>query len=1132
MKRWIAVFLMVSILFSAVAAQAEAKELSEEQILVQTEEQMTVTDTLCEKAVSWLLESRNANGSYGDDRLPRDTCQVEKLFSDLETESYPETGEWLKTKAQEWTMEEGRMDNDSASRLYCATGDETYLEEIEGPNPDGGYGLTGDYQSDPLDTALVLEALVRQNLKDGRYEQEIAGILTYLQTIQKENGGFSYLSEAETDEALTLRIALSLSTLEKYREVTIPQSLWEMLDGFCERSQNFAGADDTEGNLPETESLKESAGNFEKEAYRNVYLCMTEQIENTDSLLEELTARQQENGSYFDSPDATIAAIRLMEAIREYNTPYLELKDMETELSAYTLYTGYERKLTVESAISYRSNDIFEGTWCVEILEKQEAAESLEATGSQENTGNPEATYVVIETKKQPVTFTDNKSEACMGATCPEEACPEKLYATQEVSILAEEGCEYLIRTSLVIGDEVQFANECRMYQKELVIEDLELQAEYTTGEGAKLGWNDISNDFCRYGYRVYRSTDMENWETRSSWDGEEKVKVLNVYPIASVENVLTEWMEKTISGEGVPAGKGLFEIDKVCIDDYNREPEKYLLNEDGTYKYDVLFFGAADSNGHKDLTELSYRETQKFVDAGRGVLFGHDTITMGNNCEHPYFSKFEEQLGIKLKESSGYITGKRVEVINSGFLTSYPWKIEGVLDIPTTHAYQQYSGGTLKGTVWMRMVNGGYTDTETGGCTDAYLTTYNQLALIQTGHSNGQATDDERKVLANTLFYLKQLTRDTAVTDRSAYDMASPGAVTVSELTRNEEGMKLTPDAEDYGTTYYYYTEAIPQGMEGNGQSAEDSETSTVELHRTSQVEEICVISGIKGYEICINDSAEACGAEDFGTLFVTGEGEDNSNQICITENLLPDRGYIHIRAVDHQGNIGEELILELPKKPEKEDAENIFGTGLSLFGNQDITIYCSTLSTDGEVYSGGNFTFGGSALNIRNRCSTTGQMYTYAGAVEIQDRQEYAEVQKMPQLGGTILKQLGEAEKMENLYAYNSTRIEVPTYCTVSTGAYCPELLADANLICENDINVGAGSVTMGETENVAVYSINGNININTSTLRGKGLIYAPNGTVTIHVSNLNFEGSIIAKRINIQGSEIVLAKQKAGE
>ena len=35
------------------------------------------------------------------------------------------------------------------------------------------------------------------------------------------------------------------------------------------------------------------------------------------------------------------------------------------------------------------------------------------------------------------------------------------------------------------------------------------------------------------------------------------------------------------------------------------------------------------------------------------------------------------------------------------------------------------------------------------------YLTTWNNTAMIQTGHSRGESTEDERKVLANTLFYL-----------------------------------------------------------------------------------------------------------------------------------------------------------------------------------------------------------------------------------------------------------------------------------------------------------------------------------------------------------------------------------------
>ena len=55
------------------------------------------------------------------------------------------------------------------------------------------------------------------------------------------------------------------------------------------------------------------------------------------------------------------------------------------------------------------------------------------------------------------------------------------------------------------------------------------------------------------------------------------------------------------------------------------------------------------------------------------------------------------------------------------------------------------------------------------------YLTTWNNTAMIQTGHSSGESTEAERKVLANTLFYLKQLTHKTEILDNSARDIADP---------------------------------------------------------------------------------------------------------------------------------------------------------------------------------------------------------------------------------------------------------------------------------------------------------------------------------------------------------------------
>ena len=69
------------------------------------------------------------------------------------------------------------------------------------------------------------------------------------------------------------------------------------------------------------------------------------------------------------------------------------------------------------------------------------------------------------------------------------------------------------------------------------------------------------------------------------------------------------------------------------------------------------------------------------------------------------------------------------------------------------------------------------------------YLTTWNNTAMIQTGSSNGASTEDERKVLANTLFYLKQLTHKTEILDNSARDIADPNKVNNVNLIMNKDG-------------------------------------------------------------------------------------------------------------------------------------------------------------------------------------------------------------------------------------------------------------------------------------------------------------------------------------------------------
>ena len=72
------------------------------------------------------------------------------------------------------------------------------------------------------------------------------------------------------------------------------------------------------------------------------------------------------------------------------------------------------------------------------------------------------------------------------------------------------------------------------------------------------------------------------------------------------------------------------------------------------------------------------------------------------------------------------------------------------------------------------------------------YLTTWNNTAMIQTGHSQGKSTEDERKVLANTLFYLKQLTHKTEILDNSARDIADPNKPENIVYKINEQGNNI----------------------------------------------------------------------------------------------------------------------------------------------------------------------------------------------------------------------------------------------------------------------------------------------------------------------------------------------------
>ena len=566
----------------------------------------------------------------------------------------------------------------------------------------------------------------------------------------------------------------------------------------------------------------------------------------------------------------------------------------------------------------------------------------------------------------------------------------------------------------------------------------------------------------------LYSIKSKENgpWESNSTWNGE-KVKVLNIYPRIGTEGYIENWMNSTISNSEEPAGMGLFEIDTVYIDDYNNNPDIYLKDEDGNYKYDVLCFGTYDSNNGKDLSILSKEATQDFIDSGRGVLFGHDTLCLvpGRDC-HPIFETFSDQLGIIVTGSDYRRDSTTAEVVDSGFLTSYPWKISGTLNIPTTHVWGQYAGGTLSGKVWMKLTGIDYdTDEATGATKDFYLVTNNQLAMIQTGHSNGSATDDERKVFANTLFYLKQTTNNTRVKDTSFYDETNPQKPSIKvSLNQNVNGYSsgiAEINSEDIGTHYKYYVQGVTKSGADNNQN--------------SNVVEADALSGIKGYVVSINENPNEMPElisyeEDGKTVSSVISAEGGKLKYSLDELEQNKKYYMHVYAVDNENNISDEVITEIDVKPIANNAE-----------------VSTKINTDKKNY------FSSDNVVISAEATTNVSKYMAVGKIEVYD--ENNNLVKV--IADNLTETLTSAEKWEKQFNWATDKDTIGKYSARISWYFGDKLIC----MDETEFNVAV------KKYNVKFVDYDGTV-IDTQTIEeGQGAI-APKSPQRISTDKYSYE------------------------
>lgn len=424
------------------------------------------------------------------------------------------------------------------------------------------------------------------------------------------------------------------------------------------------------------------------------------------------------------------------------------------------------------------------------------------------------------------------------------------------------------------------------------------------------LSWT-IENS-ANYMYRCFQSIGGSSFQSISSTDFSDGsyIKVLNVYP--NTGNNLKSWMETN------GYGKGIMQVTPVSISNFNSNPTSYLKDSNGNWIYDVIVFGFWDSNNSCDLSSTSASLVESYIQTGRGVIFGHDTVSI--TCGHPYFASLAKYINMTTNNSYTYAPTTSITLSRKGIFTTFPWNIGVVgtiLNIPSTHDVDQAANGDI----WVTLNNG------ISGNRNFYLTTYNNCAMIQTGHSSGAATDDEQKILANLIFYMKQLTAKNALSDYSALDNGVPNSINDLNVsyTDNQKAQINFTAVTDTGTDYSYYVQAISK--------LDNSVTTSNTVTQSSG-------SGVLGYSYIINSSSTANASE----IDSTPESSTPNFSIDLTNNInWFEDVYLHISSVDKAGNVSAPSNIKLTPQ------DNIIFSYTKTMSNNSKTNLVGAISSKG---------------------------------------------------------------------------------------------------------------------------------------------------------------------------------------
>ena len=129
--------------------------------------------------------------------------------------------------------------------------------------------------------------------------------------------------------------------------------------------------------------------------------------------------------------------------------------------------------------------------------------------------------------------------------------------------------------------------------------------------------------------------------------------------------------------------GRQIIKVTHVSTREFKNNPNMI-------WDYDVMMHGTWDANEWNALNNNAVDVIGKYIDAGKGVITGHDTVgyKMGKvygisriankfNIIMGYWPGMPNQTGVDVAGNKGWVYGStKVKIGKKGFLTQYPWNL------------------------------------------------------------------------------------------------------------------------------------------------------------------------------------------------------------------------------------------------------------------------------------------------------------------------------------------------------------------------------------------------------------------------------------------------------------------------